>query len=66
MANQIQTVSQARDTGAEALQFAVEDMPGLALLGAYLESEETRFGRQEILRLYESAAYPLERRAIPD
>jgi len=54
------------DTAAEALRFAVEDMPGLALLGACLESEETRFGRQEILRLYESAAYPLIRRATPD
>jgi len=52
------------DTAAEALRFAVEDMPGVSLLGAYLESEETRFGRQEIVRLYESAAYPLTRRPI--
>ena len=51
------------DTAAEALRFAVEEMPAPALLGAYLESEETRFGEQEIRALYDSAAYPLARRA---
>jgi hypothetical protein len=30
-------------------------MPKAALLGAYLESEETRFGEREIRALYESA-----------
>ncbi len=50
------------DTAAEALRFAVEDMSAPALLGACLESEETRCGAQEIRRLYESAAFPLERR----
>jgi hypothetical protein len=52
------------DTAAEALRFAVEEMPAPALLGAYLESEETRFGEQEMRSLYESAAYPLKRRAV--
>ena len=51
------------NTAAEALRFAVEDMPGGALLGAYLEIAETRFGEQEIRHLYDSAAYPLKRRA---
>jgi hypothetical protein len=51
------------DTAAEALRFAVEDMPGVALLGAYLEIAETRFGEQEIQQLYQSDAYPLKRRA---
>jgi len=51
-------------SAAEAIRFAVEEMPGSALLGAYLESKETRFGEQEIRALYDSAAYPLERRAV--
>ncbi len=51
------------DTAAEALRFAVEEMPARALLGAYLEVDEARFGLQEIRFLYESAAYPLTRSA---
>jgi hypothetical protein len=54
------------DMAAEALRYAVEDMPGPALLGAYLEIEETRFGEQEIRHLYEDPAYPLKRRATRD
>jgi hypothetical protein len=54
------------DTGAEAVRFAVEGMPEPALLGTYLESDEMRFGKQEIQALYDSAAYPLPRRASAD
>ena len=50
------------DTAAEAIRFAVEEMPPPALLGAYLEVEEARFGLHEINHLYESAGYPLKRR----
>ena len=42
------------DTAAEALRFAVEEIPVPALLGAYLEVDEARFG-------VEDAAYPLKR-----
>jgi hypothetical protein len=52
------------DTAAEALRFAVEEMPAPALLGAYLEVDEARFGLQEIRSLYESEAYPLLRAAV--
>jgi hypothetical protein len=49
------------DTAAEAVRFAVEDIAPPALLGAYLEVDETRFGIQEIHALYESPAFPLKR-----
>jgi hypothetical protein len=49
------------DTAAEALRFAVEKIPAPALVGAYLEVNEARFGTQEIRYLYENAAYPLTR-----
>ncbi len=50
------------DTAAEALRFAVEEIPQALLLGAYLEVNEARFGTQEIRWLYDSDAYPLKRR----
>jgi hypothetical protein len=48
---------------ADALRFAMEDLPPEALLGSYLEIEEQRFDSHGMRRLYESAAYPLARRA---
>ena len=49
------------DTAAEALQFAIEQIPSGVLLGAYLEVDEARFGVQEIRFLYDSVGYPLKR-----
>jgi hypothetical protein len=49
---------------ADAIRFAIEDLPPALLLGAYLEVDEERFGGDEIRRLYESARYPLGRRAV--
>ena len=51
------------NTAAEALRFAIEEIPQALLLGAYLEVNEARFGIQEIRWLYDSDAYPLKRRA---
>jgi hypothetical protein len=51
------------DTAADAIRFAIEDLPPQLLLGAYLEVEEKRFDRNEMRRLYDSAEYPLVRRA---
>lgn len=46
---------------ADALRFAVEELPPPALVGAYLEVDEVRFGSGDMRSLYESAAYPLIR-----
>lgn len=47
---------------ADAIRFAIEDLPPELLLSAYLEVKAARFDCDGIRRLYESAAYPLARR----
>jgi hypothetical protein len=51
------------DNAAEALRYAIEELPASGLLGAALEVNEVRFGHLEIRALYDDAAYPLPRRA---
>jgi len=51
------------DSAAEAIRFAVEDLPPKQLAGAYLEVDEARFDSNAIRRLYDSAEFPLARRA---
>ena len=51
------------DSAADAIRFAIENLPPQLLLGAYLEVDEKRFDRSDMQRLYDSAQYPLARRA---
>jgi hypothetical protein len=48
---------------AQAIRFAMEDVAPELLVGACLEVDEQRYGSDDIRRLYESAEYPLARRA---
>ena len=48
---------------ADAIRFAIEELPPAHLVGACLEVAEERFDSHAIRRLYESDEYPLARRA---
>lgn len=50
---------------ADAVRYAIEELPRDLLLGACLQVEEERFGSAGIRRLYDSERYPLKRAAAP-
>ncbi len=50
------------ETAAEAVRFAMEDLPGPQLRGCVMEVNEARFDEKQIRMLYDAPAYPLSRR----
>jgi hypothetical protein len=50
------------DRAAEAVRFAIEDLPPEQLLRAHLQVDESRFDGVGIRRLYNATAFPLARR----
>ena len=52
------------DRAADAIRFAVEELPEPLLLGAYIEIDEERLGHKDIRALYESDKFPLKKAAI--
>lgn len=50
---------------ADAIRFAIEELPDRALVGAWLEVREERFDAAGIRRLYDSKDYPLDRTRRP-
>ncbi len=50
---------------ADAIRFAIEELPPELLLGAFLEVDGERYRGEEIRCLYDSADFPLPRRAAP-
>lgn len=49
---------------AQAVRFAMEELPPEYLVGAFLEVDGRRYGSDDIRRLYESTEYPLTRRGV--
>ena len=49
------------ERAADAIRFAIEELPAPLLLGAFIEVDDGRLGHKDIRDLYDSAAYPLKR-----
>jgi hypothetical protein len=48
-------------SGAEAVRFAIEELPAEVLFGTVLEVNGERFDAAQIRQLYDNNAYPLQR-----
>jgi hypothetical protein len=49
------------DKAAEAIRFAIEELPPAVLMGTTLEVNEERYDGHQIQELYDSSAYTLTR-----
>ena len=49
-------------TAAEAIRFAVEELPAVRTLSPWMQVGDERFNSDDILRLYQSTGYPRRRR----
>jgi hypothetical protein len=49
------------ERAADAIRFAIEELPAPLLLGAFIEVDDGRLGHKDIRELYDSADYPLKR-----
>jgi hypothetical protein len=49
-------------TAAEAIRFAIEELPAVRALSAWMQVGDERFDGDDIQRLYESDDYPSQRR----
>ena len=52
------------DNAADAIRYAVEELPEPLLLGAYIEIRETRLGHKDIRALYDCESYPLPKAVV--
>jgi hypothetical protein len=51
------------ESAAEAIRYAIEEIPNQNLIGTLIEASESRYDSKEIRRLYASASFPLARKA---
>ena len=49
------------ERAADAIRFAIEELPAPLLLGAFIQVDDGRLGHKDIRQLYDSAEYPLKR-----
>ena len=52
------------ETLAQAIRFAVEELPAALLVGTYIEAGQQRFDGNDIRALYECSNYPLREARI--
>jgi hypothetical protein len=50
------------ESAAEAIRYAIEEIPTQNLVGTLLQVDESRCDSKEILRLYASSSFPLARK----